>query len=158
MWGEDAFFRTEQGEVGGWGFDFEDIERDAGKVTGVEVGLRGCFIDESAAGAVDDQCAAVHAGEALRVENVFRFRRERNVEGDDIRAAEGFFGALREIDFERLRAGGGEEGVVGGNGHAEGLRAFGELGADAAHAEDGEALAVEFDAFKGLAIPLAGDD
>ena len=97
---EDAFFRTKQSEVGGWGLDFEDIERDSGKVTGIEVGLRGCFIDESAASAVDDQRAAVHAGEALRVENVFSFRRERDVECDNIRAAESFFGALREIDLE----------------------------------------------------------
>ena len=52
-------------------------------------------------------------------------------------------------------AGCGEEGIVGDDGHAEGLGALGELGADAAHAEDGEALAVEFDALKGLAVPLS---
>ena len=44
-----------------------------------------------------------------------------------------------------------EEGIVGDHRHAEGLGALGELGADAAHAEDGEAFAIEFDALIGLA-------
>ena len=125
--GEHAFFHGQQREIRGRRLGFVDIERDAGQMAGVEQGLGGGFIDQSAAGAVDDQRAGVHQAQACLVEDVVGFRRERDVQGDHIRAGERLLGALGELDLERLGAGRGEERIVGDHGHAEGLGALGEL-------------------------------
>ena len=63
---------------------------------------------------------------------------------------------LDEFDLHRPRAAGGEVGVVRQHAHPEGDGAPGEFAADAAHAQDGERLAVEFDALELLALPFPG--
>ena len=86
-----------------------------------------------------------------------RLRSEWDVKSHDVRAGEGLVCAFREFHFERLGAGGNEEGIVGDDDHSESLCAFGKLGADAAHAHDGEALTKHFHTLEGLAIPSPGD-
>ncbi len=161
MGGEgDVFFDGEEGVVGGGRFGFEDVESAAGDVAGIDGVFEGCFVDEAAAGAVDDEGAFVHESDALFVHYVAGVISEGDVEGDDIGTGEGDVGGFSECDFEFAGAGFCEEGVVGDDVHVEGLGAFGELGADAAHAEDGEAFAVEFDALEGFArgVEVSGED
>ena len=76
---------------------------------------------------------------------------ERDVERDDIGTGEGDIRGLCEGDLELAGAGFGEEGIVGDDVHVESLGALGELGSDAAHADDGEALAIQLDALESLA-------
>lgn len=145
---EDALFGGEEWEICRWGFDFVNVEGDSTEVAGVDGCLGRGFIDESAAGAVDDEGTGVHQGDALRIKDVLGFRGERNVECDDVCAGEGDGGAFCEFHFQGLSASGGEERIVSDDRHAKGLGAFCEFGADAAHAEDSEAFAKHFDALE----------
>jgi hypothetical protein len=59
---------------------------------------------------------------------------------------------------EAFRAVFAQIGIIGHDAHAEGLRALGELRADAAHAEHDERFAIHFGALEAFAVPLAADD
>ena len=107
---------------------------------------------------IDDADALLEAGQPLGVEHVLGLRRQRHVHGDEVRLLDGFIEVLHQLDAEALGAVLGQEGVVGDDAHAEGHGAFGELGADAAHAEHHQGLAVDFGALEAFAVPLAGDD
>ena len=129
-------------------------------MAGVDGGLEGGFVDQATAGAVDDECTLVHERKAVGIENVVGVRRHRDVEGDDVGSGEGFIGRGGETDLHFIGAGLGEEGVIGDNLHVEGLGALGELGSDAAHADDGEGFTVEFDALEGFTggFEITGND
>ena len=69
------FLRRKQREIRRRRLGFVNVQRDAGEVAGIEQRLGGRFIDQSAAGAVDDQRAGIHQGEAFAVEDVPGLRR-----------------------------------------------------------------------------------
>ncbi len=134
--------------------DLKDIERAAGDVAGINGSLQGWLIDQAAAGAVHNQCTLVHQGKAVGIENVVGFRGERHVHRDDICTGEGNLGCGGKFHLQLVRAGLREERIVGDHVHVEGLGALGELGTNAAHAEDGEALGVELNPLISLAGSL----
>ncbi len=78
--------------------------------------------------------------------------------GDEVGFDQGVIEFFEQLDTEAFGAVLRQVGVVGDDAHAEGLGALGELGTDAAHAEDGEGLAVDLGALEALAVPFAGDD
>ena len=79
VWGEDGFLSREEWEICWWWLDFVNIESDAREVAGIDGRFCSCFIDESAASAVYDECAGVHECDGFLVEDVFALRCHRNV-------------------------------------------------------------------------------
>ena len=132
--------------VGGERFFAEHIERSSGDFARVERREQIGFDDDLAARAVHDADVRLHLGERSRVQHSLRLFRHRHVNGDKIRDAINRIQVRCELDAERLRAGFGEERIIRHDLHAEGERALGDFAADAAHAENAERLAGEFDA------------
>ena len=81
-----------------------------------------------------------------------------HVHGDEVRKGEDVIEVLHQLDLKGAGATLGEVGIVSEDAHAERHGAAGDLRADAAHAEDGEAFVVELGAFEAFAVPLAGPD
>lgn len=161
VWSEgDVLFEAEERVIGGGGLFFEDVESATGDVAGVDGFFEGHFIDEAAAGAVDDEGALIHEADALLVEDVLGVGSHGDVQGDDVGSGEGLVRGGGEADLHLVGAGLGEEGVEGDDLHVKGLGTLGELGADATHADDGEGFAVELDALIGFAgdLEISGDD
>ena len=153
--GEDDIGRTAEGVGFVRWLLLEDVDGRAGHVTGGEGVGEGFFVDQSTAGTIDDAGAFFELREARCVEHVLGFVGQRHVHGDEIGVRQGVFEILDEFDLQRFSAGFGKIGIVGEDAHAEGEGAFGHFGADAAHAENGEGLAVEFDTLETFAIPFA---
>jgi hypothetical protein len=76
------------------------------------------------------------------------------VDGDDVGAAADVVD-VGHFDAEFFGGGGGDEGVVAEDAHAEGAHALGDFAADLAQAEDAEGLAEEFLAGDGFLVPFA---
>jgi hypothetical protein len=87
-------------------------------------------------------------GDGLGVENVFRLRRHRHVDGDEVGAGEKIREIVGELDLQAAGAALHEVGIVGDDVHAKGDGAAGDFATDAAHADDAEGLAAEFRALK----------
>lgn len=142
-----------------WGWlGFVHVEGGAGHGAGFETLAEGGFIDEAAAGAIDDADARLEKGDAFLVDDVLCFRGHRHVKRDEVGLFHGFIDLLDEFDTEEAGFASGQIGIVSDDPHAEGHGAAGEFTADAAHAEDGEGFVVEFHAFELFAFPFAGDD
>ena len=75
-----------------------------------------------------------------RIEQMMRLRRERGVQGDEIRRGQEIVEFLDQLDLKRARAGGGEIRIVGRHAHSEGDRAPAQFAADPAHPDDAERL------------------
>ena len=134
----------------------EDVDRRAGDVAGGKGFGQRLLVDQPAARAVDNAGALFEEGETLGVEHVAGFVGQRHVHGDEIGLREGVLEVFDQFDLQGFGARRGEVGVISEHAHPEGEGAFGHFGADAAHAKDGQCLAVEFDALKTFTIPLAG--
>jgi len=152
--GEDDVVEGGEGGVSG-GLLVEDVEGGAGDVTGLEGGGQVGFDDELAAGAVDDADAFLHGGEGGGVEDAGGLRGEADVEGEEVGHREELFDG-DEADGVFAGDGGGDEGVVAEELHAEVAGAAGDFEADAAKAEDAEFFSAELGALEGFFLPLAG--
>ena len=153
--GEDDIGRVAQGVLRGGRFLLEDVDGRAGHMARSEGVGQGLLVDQAAAGAVDDARAFFQLGQPGGIEHVLGFVGQRHVHGDEIGVREGVLEIFDQFDLQGLGAGLGEVRIVGQDAHAEGEGALGHFGADAAHAEDGEGFAVEFDALETFAVPLA---
>ena len=114
-------------------------------------------VDQLAAGAVDDPDPVLHRRDRLGVDQVDRLRRLRQVQGDDVGAAEELLERLGPLDAELAEALGGDELVEGDDLHVEALGALGDELADAAEADHAERLAVELGALELGAVPAPVD-
>ena len=143
--------------VGGQRFNGVNIQRRAGDLVRFERRDQIRLDDDFAAGAIHDFHAGLHLGERCGVQHVLGFRCHRHMHGDEIRDAINFVHAVGKFRADGLGAILGEVRVIGDDAHAEGDGAFGDFGADAAHAEHAEGLAHEFNALEKFAVPFAGD-
>ena len=112
------------------------------------------FVDELAAGAVDDAHARLHGGEGLAREQALGFRRERHVQRDVVALPEQRLEAAQlyaEIGGDLRR----NVGVVGDDAHLEGARPLDHFAADAAQTDDAQHLAAQLIAHELLLLPLA---
>ncbi len=74
---------VDQGQVGRR-LLFVDVESGPGDVAGFERLQQRRFVDQPAAGAVDDACTGLHLLDRVRVDHVMRFIGPRHVQRDDI--------------------------------------------------------------------------
>ncbi len=147
--------RGAQREIGGRRLDFIDIERGATDLAGLQSGEEIGFIDDAAAGAIEDADAFFHFGEGGGVDHAFGLVGHRHVDGDEIADGIQIVHVLLDVHVQGFGAGAGKVGIVSEDFHAEGGGAFGDFAADAAHAEDAKGLVVKFGALKILAAPFA---
>src|SRR5580693_9001410 len=94
MWRADRIWMAEKRILGCW-FLHEYVETRARHMAAIQERAQGPFVGEPAARAIDDPHALLGLGEIFRRQNVFRLRRQRRVQGDEIRAGEKSF----EADF-----------------------------------------------------------
>jgi len=105
------------------------------------------------AGDVDDAGAGLHHGDVLGVEQAAAALRERRVQGDENGLREQCF-QRHQLHFRSARMFFRDERVERQDFHAEGLRAAGDLGADAAEADHAEGFAGELHAHEFAARPF----
>lgn len=133
----------------------EDVEAGAVEVAGLEGGDEGGFVEDWAAGGVDEDGVGFHERQAAGVDEVASLRRERGVEAHDIGLGE------TVVEFNAAGAEGGEFKVqLAGSrdverAHAQGHGSQGEGLADAPGADDEEGLAGEVLAHPAEREPVA---
>ena len=132
----------------------EDVESRAGDLSGTDRGRERGFVDQIAAGRIDDAHAALAAREPRRVEQAARAGRGGQVEADVVR--------LRaqpvqrdQLHVEVVRNLRGDVRIVRDDAHLERLRAPHDLAADAAQPEHAQALAPQLGAVQRLLLPAA---
>ena len=152
---EDDVRQRTQREICGRRLDFVHIQRGCCDLAALQRIVQRLLVNEPAACAVDDPHALLRLREPLGVEHVLRLVRERHVHRDVVGKRHDFIEALDQLHLQRTRAACGEIRVVCEDAHAECDRAPCDLRADAAHAENGERLAVKFDTLERLAVPFA---
>src|ERR1041385_798777 len=135
-------------------FFFENIERRARNFTGFNGRLKSLFVNESAARAVDDSHAIFHFREGRRPDDAARFRCERRVYTDKVRACKHFI-KRDEFDFGVARLIRGDERIEGNDFHSECSRARGDGATNTTETDDAERLTLQFYADERLAFPLA---
>ena len=87
------------------------VDRRAGHVAGIERGQQITLVHDAAPRAVHDPHAALGERQLARGHHVLGLRRERHVEGDDVRLAQERL-VVREPRPEIFRAGLGDIGIV----------------------------------------------
>ena len=138
-----------------FGFLFKDIEAGSGDCFVAKRFDKGGFIDNGAAGGVDENGGRLHESEFGGADEVAGFGGKGNVEADVVGLAEEIFpghAASAEFGFEFGREGGGVgiEDV-----HGKPSAAAGDGLSDAAHAEDAESAVVDVLADKEVDEPFA---
>src|SRR5450759_5504426 len=79
-------------------FVHEYIEGRACDMAGLEQGAQGRFVYEPAARAIDDSHAVLRLGEIFDRQDVFRLRRHRRMQGDDVSAGK------KSVEFDLFDA------------------------------------------------------
>ena len=111
-------------------------------MTALEGVEQGIVIDETAAGAVDDERSGPHRRQCGRVDDVESRRHRRRVEGDHVGPAPQLVG-VDQGDVRPVRV---DERVVGDRVHAERPRNIRDAPGDATETEQTERPPVELDA------------
>ena len=150
----DDVFQAEERALDGR-FGFEDVECGAGDMAGFYRVGQGGFVDQAAAGAVDDADALSRLGQGLARQHVASGFGERGVQRDDLRPGQQVV-ELDLFDADVERALFGEVRVVGDDAHAQADGAVGDDRADIAAANQAERLAGQFHAHEAVLFPLAG--
>ena len=133
----------------------EGVEAGAGEVAVIDQLQQRVLVDQATARGVDHVGAFLHLRQLLGAEDVGGFLGARDVQGDDV--GPGQQGV--EVHQRDGTLGGGvrrQEGVVGGDLHADAARLACHGATDAAEADHAEALALEFEAGEAALRPLAG--
>ena len=138
----------------GW----EDVERGARGLPGVERRLQGRQVHELAAGAVHEPHPLAHLRKRLGVDPVHRLRRLRQVDRHEVGPAVELIGRLDSLHAELAKALRRHELVVGEHLHLEALRPLRHELPDAPEADHAERLAVQLGAGETRARPLAAGE
>jgi len=146
--GEEDVREGEEGAEGvaggGEGFLAVDIEAGTGEAASEEGFEEGGFIDEGAAGDVDEDGGGPHEGEFGAADEVAGLRVEDGVEGDEIGGGEEVGKARAFFNAGALHGGGIDMGIETEDAHAEARASHaGEAAADAADADEAEGFAGE---------------
>lgn len=139
--GEGEVFGLEEGVGGEDGFGGDDVAGGAGDAVRVQgIGESG-FVDEWAAGGVDEEGGGFHPGDGFLGYQTLGFGRQGAVERDDIRFFEDF---IDRGPSEREGGGGGAGTGVGEDVHFESGSEFRRALANASETDDSQGLAGEF--------------
>ena len=133
----------------------EDVERCAGDLAGLERLGERHFVEQPAAGDVQDPHPVAHLGELGGAQEAFGLGRLRQVDRDEVGLGVDVVGAVGLLDAELAVALGADERVEGQDPHAEAAGALGDELPDAAEAEDAERLLVDLHAGELRALPFA---
>ena len=150
----DEVFRAEQHVFLGR-LDREHIKRRAGEVAALEEITHRSFIDEAAAGAVDEDKALFGFSERFARQDVLGLLRQRNMQRDHIGASEQRI-EINFLDAEFHSALFRQERVIGHDFHLEADGALGNAAADIAATDEAERLVGDFEAHIARLRPLAG--
>ena len=115
------------------------------------------FVDQSAAGDVDDERGRLHRGELLGADHAGGLRRLGHVDREEVRLGDELV-ERQELHAELLGASRGDVGVVRDDAHVERGEARGDESADAAESDDADGLLEELGAGEGAALPLPGGE
>src|ERR1051326_5369536 len=96
---DDEIWNFAQRRFRGQGFGFENVKGSGSDVPGTQRRDERGFVDKSAAGAIDDANAGLRFRESRSVEQVTSFRRERRVQGNEVRRAK----QIVELDRKSTR-------------------------------------------------------
>jgi hypothetical protein len=132
----------------------EDVEAGAADMAAVEQLAQGGFIDQAAAGAVDDQHALLGLGQG----SADRMLRVLSVSGvcRVMTSARASSSSSSTFSTPISTARSAQEGVVGDDLHLQAQSAVGDDAADVAGADQAEGLGVELHAHEAVLLPLAG--
>ncbi|MNC38647.1 hypothetical protein D3C75_872660 [compost metagenome] len=114
------------------------------------------FIDNAAAGTVDDAHAFFHHFKLRAGDHMAGFRGERGMDSDEIRATYDIIHRC-QLYFKLFRTVSGQERVIGKDVHAKGFGPFGHLAADPAHTEYAERFAAKLYPKECFSVPDAGN-
>ena len=138
------------------GFGIVDIEAGANPFR-FERGAQGGLVDDLAAGGIDEDGVGFHHRDAVGADELLRVGLERDVQGDDVGAAEQGveIGGILDVEvagFLQVERAGPSDDVK-----AEGVGAFDDLAADLAEAHDAEGLPVDAVGFaEFFLVPFVG--
>lgn len=154
MGGEGDVIKLQKSGVD-FGLLFKDVEAGSGDCFIAKRFDKGGFIDNGAAGGVDENGGRLHESEFGGADEVAGFRGQRDMEADVVGFAKQLFlghaaGAEFGFEFGREWGGVGIEDV-----HGETASAAGDGLSDAAHAEDAESAVVDVLADKEVDEPFA---
>ncbi len=133
----------------------KDIQPRSGDMARVQGRLQIFLDDEGAAGTVDDAHSLFAPAEKFRIHHVARFRRQRRVQGDEIRPRL----QLLQRHFGHSQLGrplGREKRVRGDHVHPQAEGAVSDDGSDVSAADDPERLAGQLDPHETRFLPAAG--
>ena len=116
--------------------------------------VKGVFINQTAARAVDDPRAFLHLRKHLAIDQTARFSRQRRVHREEISARIHFI-QRRQLDFQIARLFGRDEGIVSDDQHAQRACSRSNDTADASQPDDAESLALELNTDKFLSFPAS---
>src|SRR5258705_1066735 len=143
----DNFVESEQRMILWRRLLFENIQRGAGDNAGLDRTKKRAFINQSAAGAVDDPYAVLHFRESFRADNAARLGGQRRVYGQEISARKDVI-KRRHFDLEIARLLRSDERIVADDLHAEGTRARRDGPSDAAETDNAQSFSLQLDADK----------
>jgi len=118
---------------------------------------QGGLVDDPTPGGVDQASSGLQEGQPIGVDQVPGALDERNVDGDEVGAAEEVVES-DQLDVELLSALLGNDRVEGDHLHLQSLGSLGHLGADVAEPDDAERLAADLDPGVLRTLPLPAAD
>ena len=154
MGGHHDLRQTAQRRIFRARFGFINIHRRAGHFAAFNCGHEVGFVNDAAAGAVDEVHAVFHSREGFGVDHVPRLIGERHVHGDKIRSREKF-PLLQQFYLQLACFAQRKKWIVSQDAHPKGNRPPRHLRADAAHPANAQHFAAKLCARERFAIPFA---
>ncbi|MNC24978.1 hypothetical protein D3C75_730510 [compost metagenome] len=111
------------------------------------------FVDNAAAGAVDDAHTLLHHFELGAADNIAGIVGQRCMHGNEVGVADDLI-HCSQLHTDFFCALVGHEGVEADDVHTEGFGAFGNLTADPAHADNAQHLVAQLHTHEGFAVPF----
>ena len=136
------------------GLLFKDVQRGPGHLSRDDGVVEVLFVDDPAAGAVDDENALFHFGEGVLVDDAPGFLGHGRVDGDEVGVLQQVVQA-DEADPDLLGRFRRDEGVVGNDVHLQPLRPVGDDGSHAADPDDAQRLVEELVPHEFVLFPFA---
>src|SRR5438477_4280056 len=118
----------------------------------------GIFINQSAAGAINNPNASLRFLEMSSVKQMACLVSQGRVKRNKIRAGKQIVEFIHQLDLQTSRARSGKIRIKGKDTHTEGDGAPAQLTADASHTDDAEHLVVKFYSLKIGSAPASAAD
>ena len=155
MRGRDDAGYTDEGGLGG-GFVVEHVDGSTGDLTGGDRLGKREFVDDAAAGDVNDPQMRLGEPETFLVDQPDGLAGLRHMEGEKVGCRNEVV-EFKELDVEVFGRFGWDERIVGNDLHTERNGAMGDKATDTTEADNAERLVLEFDTFPLGAFPTTVD-